>query len=470
MKAEAELAKRELARRRLLNFVTYNFEGYDINWHHRVIAEKLEAVERGDIKRLMIFMPPRAGKSEICAIQFPAWYLGRHPDRDIITASYSSDLAVDFGRRVRNIVNTESYSRLFKTKLSEDNQSAGKWTTKERGEYLAAGVGGGITGRGADVLILDDVVKNREEAESETIRKRNIDWFKSTAYTRLSPQGAIILIMTRWHDNDLAGALLSESNSQWEVVSFPAIAERDEEYRKQGEALWKSRFSLEKLEEIKRTIGTYEFSSLYQQSPLDTESQEFKRNQFMYRTMEEVLALRTRKYLTIDTAISKSSGSDFTGIVSNFVDQENKWNLKAYRMKLTPLELIDLLFTMQDNDHYDKIGIEETIYLDAIKPFLDQEMRTRNRFLPIVPLKHNRVAKELRVRSLLPRYESHSIYHIQGETSELEEELLRFPKGIHDDVADAAAYQTQIAMPAPKRTIHSIPYQRSRYSTATSAY
>ena len=166
---------------------------------------------------------------------------------------------------------------------------------------------------------------------------------------------------------------------------------------------------------------------------------------FLYRDWTEVESRATRRYLTIDTAISKTAGSDYTGLVRNYVDRENRWNLKAHRAKLSPLELIDLLFTLHNEDHYDKIGIEETVYLDAIKPFLDQEMRVRNRFLPIVPLKHNRVAKELRIRSLLPRYESHSIYHIKGECNDLEEEALRFPKGVHDDVIDAAAYQTQIA-------------------------
>lgn len=452
-----------MARRHLIDFVHYTFENYDENWHHKVIAEKLEAVERGEIKRLMLFLPPRSGKSELGAIQFPAWYLGRHPEHDVITASYSSDLAVDFGRKVRNLVNNERYAKLFATTLAEDNASAGRWSTREGGEYLAAGVGGGITGRGADVLIIDDPCKNREEAESETIRKRTLDWFKSTAYTRLSPTGAVIIIMTRWFDADLAGSILAEDSGAWEVVSFPAIAEHDEQFRLRGEALWPARFNLDKLKEIKRTLGSYEWSALYQQNPLDNETQEFRRSHFLYRDWAEVESLSTRRYLTVDTAISKTAGSDYTGLVSNFVDRENKWNLRAWRMKLSPLDLIETLFTLHAEDHYTKIGIEETVYLDAIKPFLDQEMRTRNRFLPIVPLKHNRVAKELRIRSLLPRYESHSIYHIKGECGDLEEEALRFPKGVHDDVIDAAAYQTQIA---ETPSIHKNIYRKKTESRA----
>jgi len=393
----------------------------------------------------MLFLPPRSGKSELGAIQFPAWALGRNPELDIITCSYSSELSIDFGRKVRNLVASEEYKRIFKTKLAEDKQSAGKWNTQTGGEYVAAGVGGSITGKGADILIIDDPVKNREEAESEIVRKRTIEWYKSTAYTRLSPTGAIVVIMTRWHDDDLAGHILSENREDWEVVSFPAIAEQKEEYRQEGDPLWPTRFPLTKLLEIKKTIGSYDWSALYQQTPLDDATQEFKRSHFIYRTLDELQGLRTRRFLTVDTAMSKGAGSDFTGLVKNFVDSEHKWNLMAYRMKLSPLDLIELLFTWHAEDHYEKIGIEETIYLDAIKPFMDEEMRKRNRFLPIVPLKHNRIAKELRIRAILPRYESHSVYHIKGETTELEEEALRFPKGIHDDVIDAAAYQVQIA-------------------------
>lgn len=466
IKAQAELARRALARRRLLDFVQFDFADFETNWHHRVIAEKLEAVERGDIKRLMLFLPPRSGKSTLSSIYFPAWYLGRHPERDVILASYSADLAVDFGRKVRNIVNSKRYNLLFATTLSEDNKSAGRWSTKEEGEFVAAGIGGGITGRGGSLILIDDPTKNREEAESPTLRKRTVDWFKSTVYTRLAPGGAIVLTLTRWHDEDLAGTLLAESN-EWEVVSFPAIAERDEEYRKKGEAIWPSRYNLERLEETRRLIGSREFASLYQQTPVDNVSQEFKREMFRYRTPEEVSAMTTRNYLTVDTAISQSATSDYTGLIRNYVDRENKWNVKANRMKISPRELIDLLFTWYGEDHYDKIGIEKTVYYDAIKPFLDEEMRLRNKFLPVVPLEHHQRAKEVRIRGLLPRYESGSIYHIKGECADLEDELVRFPKAVHDDLSDSLGYQLQLAEPMAERR-PSVPqykaYTRNRFA------
>jgi hypothetical protein len=221
----------------------------------------------------MVFVPPRAGKSELCSIRFPAWFMGRNPTKDIITCSYSADLAVDFGRSVRNIVDSSEYRNLFRTRLAADSQSAGKWHTEEGGAYVAAGVGGAITGKGADILLIDDPVKNREEAESEIIQIRNLSWYKSTAFTRLSPTGAIILILTRWCDNDLAGMILADAApGEWEVIKLPAIAEEDDEFRNAGEALWKGRWDLPQLEQIRKTLGAYDWSALYQQNPIDIDS------------------------------------------------------------------------------------------------------------------------------------------------------------------------------------------------------
>ena len=415
---------------------------------HREIARQLERVENGEVKRLMLFVPPRHGKSELGSIMFPAHYLGKHPEKEIITASYSADLAQDFGYKTRNLVNTQEYQELFKTKLRDDSKSKAKWLTNEGGGYTAVGVGGAITGRGADLLIIDDPIKNREEAESLTIREKVWSWYTSTAYTRLEKGGAVILILTRWHKDDLAGRLLEAQENggdKWEVVKFPAIATHDELFRKQGDPLWEDKYDLPALEQIKNTVGVYDWSALYQQEPVSSESQEFKQDFWQYRTMEEVLGLQTRNSLTIDTAISQKASADNTGFCINFADRENKWNLKSWKKKLSPLELIDDLFILWDTFRLEVIGIEKTIYLDVIKPFLDEEMRKRNKFLNIVELKHNSVQKETRIRALLPRYESHSVFHIKGQCSDLEEEMISFPKGTHDDVLDATAYHTQLS-------------------------
>lgn len=435
-------------RKELISFAIAVNQRYKPAWLHEEISRQLERVERGEVKRLILQVPPRYGKSELASILFPAWYLGKHPEKEIIVSSYSAELAQDFGYKTRNLVNTKEYQVIFNTKLRDDSQSKAKWLTQEGGGYTAVGVGGAITGRGANILLIDDPIKNREEAESLTIREKIWGWYTSTAYTRLEKDAAVILIMTRWHMDDLAGRLLQaekDGGEHWEVVKFPAIALQDEEFRKAGDPLWEEKYNLEALQNIKKTIGTYDWAALFQQEPVLSETQEFKPQFFQYRNIEQVRALKTNAYLTIDTAISQKASADYTGFCLNFVDSENKWNIKAWKLRMSPMELIDTLFDLQLEYRILNIGIEETIYLQAIKPFLDEEQRKRNRFLRITPLKHNQIQKETRIRGLIPRYESYSIFHIKGHCEELEEEQIQFPKGVHDDVLDAEAYQVQIA-------------------------
>lgn len=445
--AKAELAKRELARRHLEWFVRYNYEGYKVNWHHKIIFEKLEAVERGDIRKLMIFVPPRHGKSEIASINFPAWFFGRNPRKSIIASSYNSDLAISFGRKARNIVDSSEYKVLFpEVTLAEDSKAAGQWNTNKKGEYTAVGIGGGTTGRGADIFIIDDPVKDKQEAESPVIQERNIGWYRSVARTRLTPKGAIIVIQTRWHDNDLAGQILA-TEKDWDIIELPAIAEENDKYRDEGEALWEEQYSKVELLAIKKELGVELFSALYQQRPLAAESLIFRKEMFRPRPLTEVLKLDTRGFVTIDPAPGKTQNADSIGVCINLVDSENKWNLIAYRIKFDAAELIKLLFKIDNDYKIESFGIEKGMYKDVLKPFLDAEMLKRNRFLTIVELNHEQQSKHLRIKGLQPRYEAKGIYHVEGMCADLEEELLRFPKAVHDDVSDATAYQSKIAEP-----------------------
>ena len=255
----------------LIDFSIILDKNYKPSFHHEKIANALERVEKGEIKRLIIQMPPRHGKSQLASINFPAWYLGRNPDKEIITASYSADLAIDFGSKTRDVVSDELYKEIFETRLKQDDQNKAKWKTNKKGSYTSVGVGGPLTGRGANVLIIDDPIKNREEAESETIRKKVWDWYTSTAYTRLEKNGAIIVIMTRWHLDDLAGRLLDyeeHGGEHWEVISFPAVAEQDEDYRKEGEALWPAKYDLDALMNIKQNIGAYDWNCTPAYTPI----------------------------------------------------------------------------------------------------------------------------------------------------------------------------------------------------------
>jgi hypothetical protein len=213
MSAARALTAEDYAFSRLLSYIAYQWPGYRDAEHHRLICRKLEAVERGEIKRLIISVPPRHGKSLIASTYFPAWYLGRNPDKYIITATYGQDLADDFGRQVKNQIADEAFAGIFPgVALANDSRSSRRFAvdgqaggieqaTNRQGAYYAVGVGGPLTGRGAHVLIVDDPVRNREDADSDTIRRKIKDWFTSTAFTRLMPGGAVIVIQTRWHED-----------------------------------------------------------------------------------------------------------------------------------------------------------------------------------------------------------------------------------------------------------------------------
>jgi hypothetical protein len=443
--ALAELARRELARRSLKHYTLYNFEGFKLNWHHEVLFEHLMKVERGEITRLMVVMPPRHSKSEVCSIQFPSWAMGRDRNKQIIEASYSSDLSADFGRQVRNLVADPSFGHIFPTvELSQDSQSKSKWNTNGKGSYNAVGIGGALTGKGADILIIDDPLKNRQDADSPVIRETLWQWYRSTARTRLSPNGAIVIVETRWHDDDLIGRILAEGTDDWTVLHFPAIAEQDEEHRRKGEALWPGQYPLENLEATKRDIGSYEWSALYQGNPINEEWQEFKPQWFQSIRWSQIAHVNTRRFATIDTALSKHKTSDFTGVTRNYVTTNNDWHFKTKRYRINSRQLIDLIFQLHD-EGFEQIGVEEGAYYEAVDPFLRVEMEMRNIYPNVVPLKHGGTMKETRIRGLIPRYENHKIYHIDGECEELEEELVRFPKSRNDDCMDSAAYQSQIA-------------------------
>lgn len=419
---------------------------YQPTWFHEDVADKLMAVERGEIDRLMLFVPPRHGKSQLSTINFPAWYLGRNPDKEIVTASYSAELAKDFGGKTRQIVSDPLFYTIFNIGLRDDEKSKAKWSTTKGGSYTSVGVGGPLTGRGANVLIIDDPIKNREEAESSVYRNKVWDWYRSTALTRLqADKSAVIIILTRWHEDDLAGRILAESEpGRWTIVEYPAIATKDEQNRKRGDALWPEKFSVAMLNERKKEIGSYNFAALYQQQPVLQEDQEFKPEWVQYIDQEDLDNKRCSHYLTIDTAISKRDQADFTGIVENAVDNEGFWHISSTQQKFNPKELIDFLFTKHQQKGYTQIGIEETVYLQAIQGFLDDEMRKRNIYLPIIPLKHNQTNKEVRIRGLIPRYQSRSIIHVKGKNNDLEQQMWSFPMGAHDDIIDALAYMPQI--------------------------
>lgn len=439
------------AQTKLVDFEIATNRDYEPNWHHEIIARELEYIESfgdKDFKILILSVPPRHGKSQQVSIDFPAWYLGRNPQKEIIVASYSADLAQDFGGKTREKVASNEFSAIFPhVRLKEDEKAKGQWKTQLGGSYVAVGVGGPITGRGANILLIDDPIKNREEAESEVYRQKIWDWFTSTAFTRLSPNGVVCLIMTRWNLDDLAGRIINHPtlSKRTRVICFQAIAEVDyPPHQKSDSALWPERYPISALTEIKDAIGPYDWSALYQGNPVPTQDQEFKR-EWLKPIHEDVVSLMNcRRYLTIDTAMSKKTQADFTAFCDNSVNKENFWHLRAWRAKIGPEDLVNNIFSLYNSNRYEKIGIEKTAYLEGLKPYLEGEQRKRGIFLPIIELEHKQTAKETRIRGLIPLYASKSIFHINGRCDDLENEMFTFPIGIHDDVLDATAYQLQI--------------------------
>ncbi len=291
-----------LARQSLAEFTTYTMPEYKMNWHHRLMCEYLDKFVRLEIPRLMIFAPPRSGKSELVSRRLPAYILGRNPDAPIITASYGADLARRMNRDVQRIIDDSAYQRVFpETRLSGKNirtVAGGSWlrnsdefeVVEYSGYYRGAGVGGAITGMGMLYGIIDDPVKNRQDASSATIRQGLWDWYVSTFRTRLAPGGGILITVTTWHEDGLEARLLNLAESspkadQWTVLRLPAIAEdpvAPYDIRQPGEALWPSRYSRDELDATRITLGSYEWNALYQQRPSPDSGGILKRHWWRY--------------------------------------------------------------------------------------------------------------------------------------------------------------------------------------------
>ena len=460
-KEEIEAVK-SLAREHLIDFGIYmgteKGELYQPAWFHEEMADELMKVANGtsEYDILMFWLPPGSGKSRLATQLFPAYMLGKDPTTQIIVTSYSGDLAEKFGSNTRDIMESKKYQSLFETFLRKDSRSKDNWETTKGGSYNAVGLGGSITGKRANIFIIDDLIRGRAEANSKSYRDNAWDFFMSTAFTRganrLSQKKPIyIFCNTRWHTDDVPGRLLEmqkeggEHLPKMKVISYPAIAEVDEKHRKAGEALWEKGYPLSELNKVKATITGYEWSALYQQNPITAENQEFKVETFQEIALDDVLKDSNRVFMSIDTAISRKSSGDFTGITLNFVNKENKWRIMTWQRRFSPKELIEFIFQKWEQYKIEKIGIEKTIYKDAIQEFFNDEMRRRGKFPYIVELQHNQTNKETRVRGLLPYYESKTVYHIKGHCEGLENELLNFPMGKHDDVIDSLAYQIQLA-------------------------
>jgi len=445
------------AQQRLINFCQVTDARYIANWHHEIIAEHLqnayENIQQDKKTRIILELPPRHGKSELATKKFPAWSLGKDPTLPFIVVSYAADLAETFGQGTRDIIASPEYRAIFpKTTLRKDTKAKGNWMTTKGGNYLAVGVGGPITGKGAKIAVIDDPFKNREEAESATYRQKVWDWYTSTLYTRLEGYGAIIVIMTRWHVDDLVGRLKEQTKENiaagepyddWTIIKFPAVAIDDETYRKEGEALWEYRFPLPVLENIKKN-SYYDWASLYQQDPILSESQEFKSEYFKSWKEEDLRRVKLLRYTTtVDPAISQKATADNSVIltVGKEVGGPNWYRAREDAGRFTPKQLIDIVFSHQSQYNSD-VGIETIAFQKALQYIMEEEQRKREQYFIIREIRSH-TAKEVRIRGLLPLYENGVIWHRPTDTA-YEEEALQFPRGKRDDRLDAMAMQLEL--------------------------
>ncbi|MFA6691287.1 MAG: phage terminase large subunit [Saccharofermentanales bacterium] len=413
------------AHHNLLRYARLMFPDYKVSKHIKLIASALERVERGECKRLMISMPPRHGKSQLASEFFPAWYLGRNPDKYIITATYSQDLANDFGRKVRNQMLDPLHQMAFPDcRMVEDSKAKNKFNTTVKGVYYAVGVGASATGRGSHLLLIDDPLKGRKEAESEVMRQGLKDWYTSVAYTRLMPGGAVIIIQTRWHEDDLIGWVEKEhSHEAWEILKLPAIDES-------GTPLWPEQYPLDVLENIKRTIGSRDWEALYQQRPAASEGEIFKREWWQYYKEAPKLKWIIQSW---DTAFKKGAENDYSVCHTWGVTDSGFYLLDRWKEKVEFPTLKRTVVSLANKWHPRAILIEDK----ASGQSLIQELKT-NTTLPVlaIPVDSDKVT---RAHAVTPSVEAGNCYLPEDATwlQDFIDEFATFPNGSHDDEVDA---------------------------------
>jgi len=432
----AQLERLEACHANFLDFVKTMWPEFITGRHHQIIAEKLERVAAGELKRLIVNMPPRHTKSEFASFLFPAWMIGKNPAMKIIQATHTTELAVGFGRKVKNLLDRDDYREIFsETRLAVDSKASGRWDTERGGMYYAVGVGSNLAGRGGDLIVIDDP-HSEQTAMSTNGFDDAWDWYTGGPRQRLQPNGAIVLVMTRWSDKDLTGQLIrsqarDRDADQWEVVELPAIMPS-------GKSCWPEYWPLGDLEAVKASIPVSKWNAQYQQNPTGDETSILKREWWNLWEKKKVPNL---EYViqSYDTAFTKRETADYSAITT--------WGVFFPNESGTPnLILLDSQKGRWDFPELKQVAFDlykfwdpETVIIEAKATGVPLTHELRNMGIPVVNFTPSRGNDKVsRVHSVAPLFESGMIW-APDETwaEELIEECAAFPNGEYDDLVDS---------------------------------
>lgn len=430
---------RAAARDSMASYIDYMELGFRPAAHHKLLIDSLQDVERGECDRLMVCMPPGSAKSTYTSIVFPAWYLGRNNTKSIIAASHTQELIERFGRRVRNIYASELHQNVFACGVASDSSAAARWDTERGGEYYATGIGGAVTGRRADLGLIDDPVKSREDADSDRSRERAWEWYVNDFLTRLKPGAAQIVVMTRWHEDDLGGRILELECDRWRVVKLPMEARADDPLGRQpGERLWPEWYTAEMMEDAKRDVRAW--NALYQQEPAGEDGDYFKRDWFRETSEREPAPLKLSIYGASDYAVTEGGG-DYTEHGVFGVDaQANIYILDWWRGQTAADVWIeakcDLIARYEPLCWFGEAGPIRR----AVEPFLLRRMEERRTFcrLEWLPSIHDKPTR-CRAFQALASFGKVFLPRLAPWKAEVMGQLLRFPAGLHDDAVDVCS-------------------------------
>ena len=430
----AEKKKGSQVKSDFLSFVKHVWPEFIEGSHHKIIADKFNKIAEGKIKRMIINMPPRHTKSEFASNMLPAWMIGRKPDLKIIQTTHTTELAVRFGRKAKTLIDSQEYQEIFKTRLREDSQAAGKWETEQGGEYYAAGVGSAITGRGADLLIIDDPHSEQDALNADALEKA-YEWYTSGPRQRLQPGGTIVVVMTRWSLKDLTGALIKAQkevkSDQWEVIEFPAIMPS-------GEPVWPEYWKLDELEKVQASLSIPKWNAQWMQNPTSEAGAIIKKEWWRVWDDEEIPPLK-HVIQSYDTAFLKKQTADYSAITTwgvFYPEEDGAANLILLDSLKGRYEFPELRReALQQYDYWKP----ETVVIESKASGLPLTAELRQMGIPVVnftPSKGN--DKHARVNSVAPLFESGVIWAPDKKfAEEVIEECAAFPYGDHDDLVDS---------------------------------